>query len=601
MKHTVLSLLLATVFAFTSCTDTAFLPEPPAPDDGSRAIVPGNQSETNPTLLTDWENCPTIYLNEVSGGGQPIAVTAPWANGVSTVLENTFRTDIKKADGWIMLFHTFTRANEDPGQAYLCLYNRFTGYVKVFYYATKPNTTTNSVWTISSNDLNTPRALFSDSEYFSQPLESDNNYTVWSITADNMVTSGHSGIKQGWNGFEFRVGEYNPENSEGTFSIDAYNTTYTNFNFNGEETSTTTGTITTINTNSQSVVNNALAKAAINQTGEQAKKAIDKFAESNLNKNFLGINFKDILAKVSAGDYANAITSGVGFVFKSLFKKDPKYSVSEVKLQTQGTITLQGNSETPTVATIDGLSFTMKDILTPTIDPSKPIIIVPRPYTALSELRIIKTELGVWNLKKKPTLYYERYTKFRDEVGAFEDYGGGALDFHGMLDLPQTRVGDIEVVFNPDIAPYVKSYSVSTGVIDVVGGNRSINNKGKAIIEYNRANKLTESNGITVYGVNNWDRDFYTFIDGIPSNIGLSNDTQLYVDWGENVGGNRAAVVTLTMNVDYNGRQFSLTESRVYDVTYAPTTNNLPVSYFNNPPSSYILNQAGNTIYSSNL
>ena len=322
MKHTVLSLLLATVFAFTSCTDTAFLPEPPAPDDGSRAIVPGNQSETNPTLLTDWENCPTIYLHRL---------------------------------------------------------------LKVFYYATKPNTTTNSVWTISSNDLNTPRALFSDSEYFSQPLESDNNYTVWSITADNMVTSGHSGIKQGWNGFEFRVGEYNPENSEGTFSIDAYNTTYTNFNFNGEETSTTTGTITTINTNSQSVVNNALAKAAINQTGEQAKKAIDKFAESILNKNFLGINFKDILAKVSAGDYANAITSGVGFVFKSLFKKDPKYSVSEVKLQTQGTITLQGNSETPTVATIDGLSFTMKDILTPTIDPSKPIIIVPRPYTALSE------------------------------------------------------------------------------------------------------------------------------------------------------------------------------------------------------------------------
>ena len=58
MKHTVLSLLLATVFAFTSCTDTAFLPEPPAPDDGSRAIVPGNQSETNPTLLTDWKTSP---------------------------------------------------------------------------------------------------------------------------------------------------------------------------------------------------------------------------------------------------------------------------------------------------------------------------------------------------------------------------------------------------------------------------------------------------------------------------------------------------------------------------------------------------------------
>lgn len=601
MKHIVLSLLLATVFAFTSCTDTTFLPEAPAPDDGSRAIVPGHQSETNPTLLTDWENCSTIYLNEVSGGGQPIAVTAPWANGVSTVLENTFRTDIKKEDGWTMLFHTFTRANEDPGQAYLCFYNQFTGYIKVFYYATKPNTTTNSVWSVSSGNLNTPCPLFSDSEYFSQPLEGDNNYTVWSITADNMVISEHSGIKQGWNGFEFRVGEYNPKNSEGAFSFDAYNTTYTNFNFNGEETSTTTGTITTINTNSQSVVNNALAKAVINQTGEQAKNAIDKFAKSHLDKNFLGINFKDILAKVSAGDYASAITGGVGFVFKSLFKKDPKYSVSEVKLQTQGTITLKGNSETPTVASIDGLSFSLFDILNPKLTILKPDDPL-RPFAAISDVYVrAKTELGVWNLKKKPTIYYERYTKFRDEVGAFEDYGGGALDFHGMLDFPQTRVGDIEVVFNPAIAPYVKSYSVSTGVIDVVGGNRSINNKGKATIAYNLSNKLTESNGITVYGVSNYERDFYAFIDGIPSNIGLSNDTQLYVDWGENVGGNRAAVVTLTMNVDYNGRAFTLTESRVYDVTYAPTTNGLPVSYFNNPPSTYILNQAGNTIYSSNL
>lgn len=598
MKHIARLFILAVAIVFTACSDSTIMPEVHEPNGGSRATVPEEVSESNPALLSDWENCSTIYLNELSGN-TPLCVTSPWESSAPTNLKTSFRTDIKKTDGWIMLFHTFTRASKNRRLSYMCFYNQFSGYVKVFYYVNDANVATESVWSVTSNEAPTPRAIFSDSEYFSQPLDGDDVFTVWSITADNMLNSNLSALSFGWNGFEFRVGTYNPKNSDGDFDIKAYNTTYTNFSFTGEETSTTTGTITTINTNEKSIADNALAKAVINYTGEQAKNTVENLASKFLNKNILGINFKDILSNLTTGDYAKAITNGLGSIFKSIikFKKEPQYSVSQVKLQTKGTIALKGTSATQTAACIEQLTFSLKRILEAdrtTRNEDSDI------YDRLSAATNSKIELGVWNLRKKPTLYYERYTKFANELGIPEDHSG-AIDFHGLLDYPQTRVGDIEVVFNPAIAKYVKSYSVTTNVVDVVGGNRYINNKGKLVIAYNRDNKLTSTDSITSYGVDYLNRDLFLMVDGLLDKVSINNDTQLYIDWGDNVGGNRAAVVTLTMNVDYNGNEFSFTESRVYDVVYVPTTNGLSVSYFNNPPSSYILNQAGNTIYNSNL
>ena len=600
MKHIAQLFFFAAVAIFAACSDSTILPDASELDGGSRGIIPGEPSESNPSLLSNWENCSSIYLNEVGNSGHSISVTPPWRNGSNTSLNSNFCYDIKKTDGWIMLFHTFTCSDDNPKLNYMCFYNQFSGYVKVFYYCRDSNYATESKWCVISHNTASdktpfPSALFCDSEYFSQPIDGDDNFSVWSIIAENETITQNSGLKFGWNGFEFRVGEYNPKIAESNFTIDAYNIIYTTFNFDGTETSTTTGTITTLNAGSSSPLNNPLAKATINYTGEHAKIAVDTIASKFLNKNFAGINFKNIIAKVGTGDYVGAITSGLGSLFKSFIK--PKPTVSEVKLQTQGTITLQGSSESETVANIGSLSFAMKNILegdrtTPKGDFDT--------YDKVSTATNSKIELGVWNLRKKPTLYYERYTKYSNELGIPEDYNGGAIDFHGMLDYPQTRIGDIEVVFNPAIAKYIKSYSVTTGVIDVVGGNRAVNNKGKLVIDYNRDNRITSANDITTYGVDYLNRDLFMMVDGL-SDKEVNNDTQLYIDWGDNVGGNRAAVVSLTMNVDYNGNEFSYTESRVYDVVYVPTTNGLSVAYFNNPPSSYILNQAGNSVYCSNL
>lgn len=85
-------------------------------------------SVTNPNLITDWENINTITLNTVAH--VPITVSSPWNNeGTSGLLSRDFRMDIKKENGWTMLFHTLKNIGNEPGLNYICFYNQFTGIV----------------------------------------------------------------------------------------------------------------------------------------------------------------------------------------------------------------------------------------------------------------------------------------------------------------------------------------------------------------------------------------------------------------------------------------------------------------------------------------
>ncbi len=559
---------------------------------GSRAITPGMESETNPDLLSDWENCKIIMLNKETASGRLQSATPPWGDGAITRLDPSFCKDVKKADGWIMLFHTFCKANLDEDLTYICLYNQFTGYIKVFYYAYEADLGTSTVWSMSSGNTCEVRSLFSDNEYFSQPLNGDDKYTIWSVTADNMPGGNSRELSKGWNGFQFRVGEYSPKNSIGDYKITAYNTVYTNFNFNGEQNSTTTGTIATLNTSDESLYNNAISKAVLNQVGDKAKDAVDKFASKNLDKSFLGLNVKDILSNIKVNNYAGAIAKGLGFVFKCFSRSEPSYSISEVNLKTHGTLVLQGVGTTPTVSKVVPLSFNMENVLNGGGGSL---------FSAISSYGVTDNlELGVWNLRKKPILLYERYTKFENLVPT--DYEHlSVLEFHGLCALPNTivDVDGLEVVFNPAIKPYVKSYGVTAGVIDVTGGNRSLNHKGKNYLGYDRRNFLIDNDGALVYGVSKGETSVYAMIDRVPQGLMLNDNTQFYVDWGRNVSGCRAAVITLTMNIDYKGKQMSITESRIYDVDYEPSTRGL--NHVDNPPNTYLLSDSNCSILSFDI
>lgn len=129
--------LTALLFAMASCTDDPMLESTPnrmAEAPLSRAIVdPAHVSTSNPNLLNDWENQELIMLNNLNAAQQGDKVTTPWANGCMTELLQDFRKDIKKADGWKMLFHTFKKPGENQDLNYMFFYNIFTGVIKVFY------------------------------------------------------------------------------------------------------------------------------------------------------------------------------------------------------------------------------------------------------------------------------------------------------------------------------------------------------------------------------------------------------------------------------------------------------------------------------------
>jgi hypothetical protein len=91
---------------------------------------------TNPDLITDWENQDTIYINRMQPNCQPTPVLAPWAENYSAEsLSDEFCKDVKKENGWMMLFHTFEQVGFNENLSYMFLYNLFTGVMKVFYYS----------------------------------------------------------------------------------------------------------------------------------------------------------------------------------------------------------------------------------------------------------------------------------------------------------------------------------------------------------------------------------------------------------------------------------------------------------------------------------
>ena len=132
---------------FASCMDDP-LESPPAVVDKpmSRFIVTNNESETNPDLISDWENQETITIMDTAK--DKVIVDAPWVDqGASTSMPGEFRRNIKKKDGWIMLFHTFKLKTGTNSQNYMCFYNLFTGVIKVFFYCDQiPATGTHTIW-----------------------------------------------------------------------------------------------------------------------------------------------------------------------------------------------------------------------------------------------------------------------------------------------------------------------------------------------------------------------------------------------------------------------------------------------------------------------
>lgn len=220
--------------------------EEPLWDDKSmvqtRAIVDEYRpSSSNPDLLTNWENLEEIVLNTEKPTGGGYKVDVPWTDGISSNLSESFRKNIKKEDGWKMLFHTFKEVGLNKGLNYMCFYNQFIGCIKVFYYNEEAVLSQGAQWYIKTNG-GIKTKMLDEVAYLSITAAepATNDMLILSNLADVPTT----GIVRGWNGFEFSF-PYSTDLPIGDIKIGAYEKHITDYNITGKEFLTSLGTITT--------------------------------------------------------------------------------------------------------------------------------------------------------------------------------------------------------------------------------------------------------------------------------------------------------------------------------------------------------------------
>ena len=554
-----------------SCTDSV-IEESDNYHPVTRSVIE-DASISNPTLLTEWENVDRIVLNTTGN----ISVYSPWnENYTEGSLSETFRKDIKKEDGWKMLFHTFKEVGFSPRLNYICFYNQFTGFIKIFYYYEGGTQSEGLQWYIKTSE-GKQITLLDEPTYLAKPVSEPANNDM--LLFSNMNDVPTTGITAGWNGFEFQISRYCTDLISMDLKIGAYEKHITNYNVLGKATLNTVGTITTDKATSTGI-SNALANLA----GPEAKNFIDNLGDSVFGDAVvLGKKISDLITDIPKTGYVSALRSGLDLIFG----KTTSTTTYDVYLTTTGTVEMTGTGTSETTADIPVLTFNLYNILNSTT-----------PYNDSNSVLAINStttgghHLGVWTLKENPKVYYNRLVMLQnvDQIGS--STGGGTALITADVPIPQIDHYETEVIINPDVLPYVTNYSYTVKFL--------ICNKleGQLVNGQDISARFTNINS-TLYSDD--DREFKELPEtNTKTSMELSinadycnkhsSGAPYWFDWGKVIDGRLVAVVSLNMTCQYEGKETNVYQSRVYDVDYGVDTTLLQPEQVHFPPYSPVVN-----------
>ena len=130
-------------------------------------------AESNPSFLTDWQNCDTVYIEGLANSQY-----TPWAGFGYSDIGDQVRFDVQKEAGWEMAFCQLNDSQNRNARLF-GLYNRYTGILRVFSYVLDPGLQHYGkemgykFMTDGSNNL--PRYPFYNSMEYSIPICHDYN------------------------------------------------------------------------------------------------------------------------------------------------------------------------------------------------------------------------------------------------------------------------------------------------------------------------------------------------------------------------------------------------------------------------------------------
>ena len=182
---------------------------------------------------TDWETLDhVIYPGEEK-------IATPWSQDAVTnaSLPYDFAYDVKKEDGWKMLFHTFTEGQ--GSRRYIGLYNQRTGMLKVFYYLKDSQLNNTGVWQLN---LGANQEYLNHTGEFAIPVNVA-NVDGWGCTNATIVET--KAFERGWNGFQVQLA-YTPNiSSPYKLAINTYASNVGDVDLFGENYAYSEGTIIT--------------------------------------------------------------------------------------------------------------------------------------------------------------------------------------------------------------------------------------------------------------------------------------------------------------------------------------------------------------------
>ncbi len=370
---------------------------------------------TTTTFETDWEKQSdiTTALGNV--------FRTPWAAGErDSNLPESFAYDIKKEDGWRLLFHTFAGIDYSAkDRNYMAFYNIRTGILKVFYYLQNtPQQNNGASWEVSFNG---EHCLLNMGEEFTDPMKMK-QIKYWKGT--NFVTHVAKPFQKGWNGFQIPLA-YDPTVDTSERSLDIRSTLANTLDLNlfGDLTTYSEGAILT-----RSSVNPLadLNKKIATLVGKKAELWISDNTEDEM------IHPQDTKDTATRSIIGDVITKGVNLIFGKLTASLSKIKTqkSDLEFTTSGTTNLSG---------------------TITFNSSSPVLSLRIPFT-----KDVVGELGAWNLSDRPTIYVDPRADYVPNSATYGDYEYKMRGVSGYK---------YDVVINPQLKPYIINQWVDIDLI----------------------------------------------------------------------------------------------------------------------------------------
>lgn len=341
-------------------------------EKGIEDIMKQIPAQTRANTIASWDQYEKCKL---SNG---IQVNLPWAKTALGSVPYSVRTDVKESDGWKLLYSNVSivgyshKVDKQAGANYLIFYNRNTGMLKGFYFATSISENNSAFWLLT---VPSSSKLFNFASYFALPGNKggQNQISISAVTTNGIT----QGFELGWNCFMQELA-YEPSSMTQSLDISAYALQKTKYEFSGAYNSSSSGTIVTAAQRSNNIVT-GIATAL----GEEGKAWINRNIagsdEANSSKAIKSTFVKSLVTNYMNQGIEGIVTLGLNKVFGSLFGVKGTSSLSKQSLQfsTNGTVKITGESVSAASGQVT------------------PLMGIP--------LNGIGEPLGVWNLQEDPT------------------------------------------------------------------------------------------------------------------------------------------------------------------------------------------------------